>query len=639
MNEPTDKHSLLRVLFALQGMPPGVQAAALTDREFVARHRIPVSPLPITFGDGVTIPRKELFAAFGRVASDGTEAEIQVSRGGKEAAARVRIADDGAGIVDMGSTGLRISNATLTNPDRNARLEALEKLMGIRTLSKNHLSELREMIKTEPFTEDLLVRASDLLNATPEEFSARLTSKLPHESMNELDFLPSDPRYWENLLCLPQSSRTLAEYVNLELREDRLSRLEEDKTRASRTLSLQFVGQELVPHDWLVEQSADDVLAILRDLHEFEDQFSLAAAFEICARRASTDDRFMELGAQLLDRLFGDTARASDRCNLFAAMFVLGTVRLSVLPRFRSVPIYWKRLAAAAHASLVVRVFGTQPPPNDMFVWAMRQHQDFFRIAVYAEMGVSPRWRPEWIDPDVLAADSYGRVLQALAFLADLPEPWRERIERAAAWVSEIDTIVSTFFPSLTQGERASTPVPLAREWRERQEEFVAALKADPSRDNLIRLGNLAEVSGVPQDCGDLLYLAAKRALAEAGTDPEAYGPVAMVAARMATLSSNIALAQLVADHLQVALRARPDKASVPDIVYRLLECAAAEGSSTQARTAFVRRMESFAALVPSGRPAKRLVRLLRSLRRISEPLNGPLAGAENLAILAATQS
>jgi hypothetical protein len=422
------------------------------------------------------------------------------------------------------------------------------------------------------------------------------------------------------------------------LRQNRDTLFAERPDRALSIVSLQFAGQETVPHDRFKTETPEAVIAVVEALSRLEDHFSLIAGFEICAHNAGRDLHVVDMGTRLLDRLFGDKDRMLGRCTLFGAMFVLATARLSLLPRFRQVPTYWKRMVAAAHASLVARTMGNRPVPEEIFSWAMRQHQDHFQLSVYAEMSESPRWRPEWIAPPLLAADCYGRALQVLSALGEtsLPEDWKRILEAAGDWMSEMEVEVGAYLPSLTQGERPTHNFPLTPQWQTRRDELLDALKANPGRESLIRMGNIAEIAGVPSDAGEAVYHATQRALAESGTDVDLYGPVTVVAARLAALSRDEALAQLVADHLFYIEQARPQDIVVKNTLFRLLECAAAVGDTASARGTLVKRLEHLSVQVPSDYRANRLSRALLALRRVHEPLNEPLARAESLARLAA---
>jgi hypothetical protein len=144
-------------------------------------------------------------------------------------------------------------------------------------------------------------------------------------------------------------------------------------------MSLQFTGQELVPHDWLLQWPPDEVIQLVEFLHGCEDHISLAAGFEICARQLARDARFVVLGEHLLDRLFAEPDAMLARCQRFAAAFVLATVRLALHERTQSRPVFWRRCAAAAHAALVARTLGRgQFGGEELLDWAMERHGNCF---------------------------------------------------------------------------------------------------------------------------------------------------------------------------------------------------------------------------------------------------------------------
>ena len=116
---------------------------------------------------------------------------------------------------------------------------------------------------------------------------------------------------------------------------------------------------------------------------EVEDPFSLVGAFEICADRAAQDQRFVHLGDRLLDGLFGDMQRLTRACALFGAIFVITTAHLATHETLQRRPVFWRRLASAAHASLIVRALGGNGiDPDRIISWAMRLFGDayYFRL-------------------------------------------------------------------------------------------------------------------------------------------------------------------------------------------------------------------------------------------------------------------
>jgi hypothetical protein len=129
-----------------------------------------------------------------------------------------------------------------------------------------------------------------------------------------------------------------------------------------------------------------------------------------------------------LERLFGDMERLKTSCGMFAAGFVLATAYLSEHEKLRSRPVFWRRLAAASHASLIVRTCGVTPIKQDELVsWALRLSGTAYFASVLADMHAEPRWRPEWLFPNFLIADCFGRARNAVALLAN-PRPARADI-------------------------------------------------------------------------------------------------------------------------------------------------------------------------------------------------------------------
>ena len=160
--------------------------------------------------------------------------------------------------------------------------------------------------------------------------------------------------------------------------------------------------------------NADVAAGGLETVLEAEDPFSLVGAFEICADRAAEDRRFVALGDRLLDSLFGDMQRLMGACALFGAIFIITTAHFATHETLQRRPVFWRRLAAAAHGSLVVRVFGGNGiDPKGMISWAMRLFGDAYFLSVVSDFAVEPQWRPEWILPKILVADLFGRAVGA----------------------------------------------------------------------------------------------------------------------------------------------------------------------------------------------------------------------------------
>jgi hypothetical protein len=286
---------------------------------------------------------------------------------------------------------------------------------------------------------------------------------------------------------------------------------------------------------------------------------------------------------------------------------------------------------------LVVRAFGETGPSEEIFDWAMKMRQDYYILSVYAEMGESPRWQPEWIEPTSLAADTYGRAVQILQRIpeSELPASWADRLTEVGQWINEIEMTRRAYLPSLTQGERLVEQPTLSPDLQAHLEDAFLMVKTDPTPDNLMRLANMIELGGVLPEGSDALAESVKRVLADVGLNLEMSGPILAVSARVAVLGRDANLAELVADHIMQLARTSPDDVRIFNSLVRLVECAAADSDPARSRNNLAGRVENFAGLLPAGDAALRLMVALRCLRRAHVSLAPVLGRAENIAKLA----
>src|SRR5262249_9275051 len=160
------------------------------------------------------------------------------------------------------------------------------------------------------------------------------------------------PRYWERLAPAPTSSSSLSEYVGMELAAYRRELVARDPRRAFQFFALTFAARELVPLTAMRDAGADVVAASVEAILTLDDHFALDGTLAVCADWVARDKRFGELGSQLLERLFSDMERLKTACGMFASAFVIATAYLAEHEVLRQRPVFWRRLAAAAHASL-----------------------------------------------------------------------------------------------------------------------------------------------------------------------------------------------------------------------------------------------------------------------------------------------
>lgn len=627
----------LRALFALEKLSPDILSAVLADGDLVHKLDITATAKPLQLGPDSAVARDDLFAAFA-AAADGEPVNVSIVDSGSPSEATVSIDSEGAALVETAHLKVRFAHAALWATDPERRRAAFAAELQSHTLAQSSIAQLNDLVLFEGAQSDgKFQKVTEILNASPEMFAAMLDGKLAGGRLRESDLLPDNPTYWDNITAEWQGSRTLLEFIGKELRVEREAQRAVSSGLSNASLSLQFTGQELVPHDWLAKWHVDEVVELAEFLRDCEDHISLAAAFEICARQVARDVRFVVMGEQMLDRLFADPEVQLARCQRFAAAFVLATARLALHEHTRSRPVFWRRSAAAAHAALVARTLGRRAyGGEELLNWAMERRGEYFFLSVYGELRESARWQPEWIDAETLIADAFGRIEQAAESLParDVSATWQERIERARQWLDKQNLSARTWLPSPTQGDRFTQEPAIPQVLRDHSKELCDELSAHPTAEGVLRVSHAAELFGVPAGCGDQIRRALDVIFANDSVNKEWVQAVLGGSARMALISQDGALAEAVADLVFNRALRDPGDIRIFEVLIRLLQCAAADPDTDSALKRMARRAEALALTLPPGDTQDNLFRILRKIQRLNDKQALIWARAVNIARL-----
>jgi hypothetical protein len=616
----------LRVLFALQAVPPRLISDVLADGTIVARFQIPATR-PIKLSDTRTISRADLFGAFAAAAA-GDAPVVSVREGMSSVEGSVRIEADGSAVLEVPNHRWRFAYAGLMAQDPEQRRKILLQALDSHTLGLSSRERLWTIVAQAPFTEDAFVEATEILASSPESFAREFKERLSTREVGESDLLPEDPRHWDNLSAAIVRSQTLAEFIGSELAEERAARLTGEPASGLRMIALTFAAPELVPHQQLATLGADALLRAVEALVQVDDHFALVGAFEICARWAPNDARFVPVAEQALQRLFGDIEQLRVRCTMFAVAFMLATARLALHSTTRAQPVFWRRLCAASHASLIVRTNrGSTVDRKGLFQWASRIRGREFLLSAYQDMATEARWRPEWLDSGILVADAFGRVISASPQVSkgDMPSSWAEKIAAAKAWIDEQGLWFPAQYPSVLQGALAP-PTP-DEDLKDRITDVVRRLLDEPTATNLARLTPFVEILGAPPGATD----GVRKSLLEIqrgtkGFEDDTIQTALSTAARTAVLARDVSLAEVVANTCFDKARSLASTDRIPEAVLRLLECAAADADRKRARATLANRLERLAFMIPVGPFALELTAMLEILQRLDPDL-APLLG------------
>jgi hypothetical protein len=611
------------VAFALRRMSAELQSDVLSDGTVAKQAGIEVSN-PIELPEGIILDRASLFSAFQRAADGEAISEIEDSSGVEHKMA-IEVKDH-AGFIRFGAHRIVFPHAALLSANIERRRSAAVAILKSHTLVASARARFEAIARKSDFGEADFITARRILAGAPESFAATLQEVAKKGTLSQTDFLPSDDAHWENITAKRQTSESLADFIAHELADERCARLGQDLNTFVDFVSLTFSGPELVPLETMRQVQSDPLLAALQRMPGYCDPFALAGAFDICVDRALSDARFKELGDTILKRLLNHPKRLRGELATFATTFVIAGAYLAKHEVLRKQPVFWRRLAAASHASLVSRILGGgRDDDRSLLTWAMGLSGKTFYLSVLNDAHDAPRWRPDWISPDFLAADLYGRLLGSCQRLGDAaPTSWRKKLEDSeSSMVSEVPPMAH-MFPAIAQGWKAppidmppaDTPIG----------EMFTELAQEPTVEKFLKFIQLTYTFGFPVEARESALLVVQLLRTELATTPVDCAQAALdLAAFIAARNHDRELADAVAVVALERLAATPNVDRLLPTATVILECAAADADRKEAFVVLARRLENLAFVAaPDALPE--VLDILRILQSINENL-APLLG------------
>ncbi len=620
-----------RVTFALGRLSKELQSDVLADGAIEEQIGIAVST-PINLPDGIVLDRKNLFSAVQK-AADGEPAPDIVDSDGIKREIKVEVQNEMA-IASYGAHRIAFPQATLLSANLERRKRALANILKSNSLTAQAREQLQALIGKPDYSHADFFAARKILGGAPEQFATTLREVANKGSLSRSDFLPSETSHWENLTARQVTAHTLVEFVNSELATERGARLAEDDPKdAIDVISLTFGGPELTPLDAMRALKPDDLLTGLKHLLQFPDPFALTGAFEICADQAQSSARFIELGDEILDRLLKDAEELRNQLTTFAAAFTIATAYLAKHETLRKQQVFWRRLAAASHASLVTRVLGASSDgESSLLTWAIQLSGKTFYLSVLNDAPSEARWRPDWMSPNFLMADLFGRLQGAVQRLGEAaPETWRKKLEDAESSVLKDAPPLARTFPSVLQGW-----VPLVEKPPEDTDigRMYADFAREPTLENFLYFTPIVFAFGFASDTREPVLKVVQALRVNLATTPPEFAQATLdLAALIAAQNHDPELADAVAAVAVERVVVTRDVDRLLPAATVILQCAAARTDQSEAHSMLVRRLENLAFVAPPELLPEAL-EIFRILQSLNEELGRRLGRANATARL-----
>lgn len=619
-------------LLSLEKLSRSLQSDVIADPAFGQAFGISVTNT-VNLGDR-PVARDRLFSAFREALRHNAVVSLK-DADGAPVGADVTVTEQGAGCVTLGAKRFVFPNAAVFDPHTERRAEAVDHALRENSLLSSRAAEFGHLTNDVVSHENAFA-AMSMLGSSPEAFFKTFKWKLEQAGDSQIisrsDLLPEDARYWDNLAPPPQETPTVVAYVADVLSPEATCRIKRNDShaRAFTMMTPLFVSPAFVPHAAFSSESADRLVEMIEPRLGDDGHFALLGIVEICAMRAADDRRFVGLGARALRRLFLDMPRLERSCGLFAPTFVIVTAFLATHENFASRPVYWRRLAAAAHAGLIVRACGVADSTyDDLLRWAFSVSGDEYMMSVLADMAEEPGWRPDWIVSKFMVADAVGRARNVITRMPDeaVPPEWREIVAGAEEWIDERHLTPCSLFPSI--GEGARKPAPSPEDLVPSGQAVFAAFQDDPSIGRLKQLAGFAYACGFPMETRGVIpaVLENVRRASENFEDRDIQ-IACIVSAHVSAQAQDSALGRLTGDVVLEKLRGVTGSAAMFEAICTLVTCSCAQSDRVVGRKDLVERLENVAFTARSSVALNELISSIDALRAVQPALSGMLGRA-----------
>lgn len=410
----TETAAFLRVMFDL--FPDSIRQEVLSQDDF--RHKFGLSNdtvMTLSPGD-VQMPSAALFKAVRAILAEPHDfagnipvekTEWQVTRNPGETGARL--------LLCRGEQRMGLPDFTALSPDSAERLSWFVSQADGVLLDQVARSKWQEILTKGPVADQEIDLLLTDLSLTPTRIFRGIERQLDTPHLELAALVPTDLRYYERLVG------TLAEQPRLEdaIKEviaPHVDRLRKQDETAGLRLALLLCGTPLISDAIAATPIEQGALAKLLDWAEREgDLISKVGAAEIALTKCKDFPELEPAIARLVRFIIQlNPEDENGRLALLTGLWMLVDGQLSTIGLFRDKAPFWRRLAAAAQASMIERAMaGRVPEPKPFLDWIRGARGQTFYLQTLIDLRREPRWLPDLISAEQTRAEFVSRLAGA----------------------------------------------------------------------------------------------------------------------------------------------------------------------------------------------------------------------------------
>ena len=417
MTSNTMKHTV--VIAALEFMSPSLRNSLLNDKEFEEQWGLPTIASVTLGNDGPSFQRPQLYGAI-REAIRLPGREIRISDNNADSW-RLTARSKGEAIsftLENNEKHFSLADHSGLAEDRSIREAWFIRVAHEVNLERDETRQWATKIANAPLSDEEFAVLISRLELTPVGNFRNLQAGISQGSVNLATLVQSEPVYYELLVGPLGSATDTINYIGNGAAQ-KIEGLQEWEPIRGFLFSLLMCSRSTVS-----EYIQTDKLGLEQLFQTYEwlanrgDPISQIGAVEVALRDI---ERHREL-EPFIERMIEGFIADDPDCDggffsLLSAMIVLVASELSRRRILESVPPFYRKQAAIAQASLIIRAIrGVQADTAHIVDWSRKSgFGHIFFLQGLVDLRAEPRWLPDFVSPFQLRAEFIGRVTNAVA--------------------------------------------------------------------------------------------------------------------------------------------------------------------------------------------------------------------------------
>ena len=402
---------------AFNMLPPLLQASLLEDNTFVSQWDIPTIA-NISIGDGGPSFDRSKFLDSIRTAMRQPERRVPLSDTSNVSWYVM------ASIVDVkltffvegkGKKYLLEDHSGLSD-NYSVRTAWLERTLREVRLRDSLIQKWRNRMEVSPLGDDEFAELEFDIDITPVRFYRNLKNRFRMGSVNVTSLVPTNRKYFEQLIGKIPSSLNVTDYFEKEA-DILIEELQEWDSAQGLLFSFFLCSSGTISENIDIKCMDKGVLMdCYNTLTNSADPISEIGAIEVALANL---DSHPELGVtvqkmteNILAQESGEGEGEGTRYPLLSALIIMVDSEISRRRILERAPPFYRRQAAIAHASLIVRAISdleNECVPFTKWVESVRSNYIFF-LQSLVDLRLEPRWLPDFVSSSQLRAEFVGRL-------------------------------------------------------------------------------------------------------------------------------------------------------------------------------------------------------------------------------------